>query len=153
VPFVMCTAGIHRIHTQAIASGFGGLRAAVIATGGTMPDTTIRDATLVNQIIGVNSEIEVTNPGYGRQTLAGVTVAPDTGNDWVLLSATAPVIASVSGATPVWRRILYYFTVGTEGAAGDTAHIPLGMDTPASTLTPNGGNITLPPLQIRFTAT
>ena len=150
--FVLSTYGLAKIANSAIITGATDLRAAVLATGGTITDAAIEDANFVNQIIGVAGEAEVTNSGYtpgsgNRITLTGVTVAPDVGNNWVLISAAAPVVSTV-GAGSVWRRILYYWHVGA-----DSTNVVLGVDTPASTLTPNGGNITLPALAIRINDT
>ena len=145
--FVLSTNGIGRLLSTTFATGNTSLRAAVIATGGTIADTAIEDAANNLQILGVNGEVEVTNANYARQSLTGVVVTNNTTTNKVEIRATAPVINNV-GAGSVWRRILYYFEVGAAGSAGDATHVPLGVDTPTSTLTPNGGNVTLPVLTI-----
>lgn len=145
--FVLSTTGIGRLLSTAFTTGNATLRAAVIGTGGTITDAAIEDAATNTAIIGVNGEAEVTNSGYARQTLSGVTVTNNTTTNKVEIRATAPVISNVAAGS-VWRRILYYFEVGAAGSAGDATHVPLGVDTPAATLTPNGGNVTLPALTI-----
>ena len=92
-------------------------------------------------------EVEVTNANYARQTLTSVVVAPDTGNNRVDITGVVPTINAV-GAGNVWRRVLYYWQVGA-----DSANPIIGVDTPASTLTPNGGNVTIPPLTLRLNDT
>jgi predicted dehydrogenase len=150
--FVLSTTGLTRLITAAVASGDTNLRAAVIATGGSITDAAIEDADTVSNIIGVSSETEVTNTNYARQTLTSVTVTKDETNNWVEITAAAPTINSVAAGS-VWRRVLYYWNIGTEGSAGDASHVPLGVDTPTSTLTPNGGNVTLPTLIVRVNDT
>ena len=145
--YVITNAGLERLITTAFAGGNTTLRAAVIATGGTITDAAIEDAATNTAIIGVNGEAEVTNTNYARQTLTGVTVTKNVGTNKIEIRGTVPVINNVAAGS-VWRRVLYYFNVGTEGSAGDASHIPLAVDTPAATLTPNGGNVTVPPLTI-----
>lgn len=145
--FVMSTYGIAKICNSAIVSGATDLRCAVIATGGTITDAQIEDAQFVSQIIGVASEAEVTNANYARQTLTSVVVAPDTTLNRVDITAVVPTINNV-GAGNTWRRVLYYWQVGA-----DSANPIIGVDTPASTLTPNGGNVTIPPLTLRLNDT
>lgn len=145
--YVISTHGIGRLLNVAIPdSGYTGLRAAVIATGGTIADATIEDAATNSAIIGVNGETEVTNTNYARQPVT-VTISRNTTANRVELRATVPTIANVAAGS-VWKRVLYYFEVGTPGAGGDAIHIPLAVDTPTSTITPNGGPVTMPPLTI-----
>jgi hypothetical protein len=145
--FVVSTHGIGRLVGTAFTAGASDLRAAVIATGGTITDAAIEDAEFVNQVIGVAGETEVTNSGYtpgsgNRITLTGVTVTKNTTTNKLEIRATAPTVNNV-GAGSVWRRILYYWHVGA-----DATNVVLGVDTPAATLTPNGGNVTLPALTV-----
>jgi hypothetical protein len=145
--YVITNAGMERLVTNALASGATNLRAAVIATGGTITDAAIEDAATNSAIIGVNGEVEVTNTNYARQTLTGVTVTKNNTTNKIEIRGTVPTINNVAAGS-VWRRVLYYFEVGAAGSAGDASHIPLAVDTPTSTLTPNGGNVTVPPLTI-----
>ena len=145
--FVVSSYGMQRLLNKVVQTGDTDLRAAVILSGGTMTDAQIEDAQFVSNIIGQNGEVEASNSGYARPTLTSVTVAADTTNNRVNVTATVPTMNNVA-AGGTWRRVLYYWHTGA-----DSANYVLGVDTPAATLTPNGGNITCPPLDLRINDT
>lgn len=145
MPFVMTNKGINYLLSNAI-TGATDIRALVCSDAGSPTDAQIEDLDFVSGL-GAIALVEVTNSGYARADLAGVTVTEDDTNNWTQISATAPVINNV-GAGNVWKRIVYFVQVGA-----DSANPVLGIDTPAATITPNGGNITLPALTIRVNDT
>jgi hypothetical protein len=147
MPFVMTNKGIHYLLNNAVTASTD-IRALVCSSVGTPTDAQIEDLDFVSGL-GAIGLVEVTNSGYTRAQLdlAGVAIAEDDTNNWVQISATAPTVSTVL-AGDVWKRIVYFIQVGT-----DATNPVLGIDTPTSTITPNGGNITLPALVIRVNDT
>jgi hypothetical protein len=145
MPFVMTNKGINYLLTNAISASTD-IRALVCSDAGSPTDAQIEDLDFVSGLAAL-SLVEVTNAGYARADLASVAIAEDDANNWTLISAAAPTINSV-GAGNVWKRIVYFVQVGADGT-----NPVLGIDTPAATVTPNGGNITLPALAIRISDT
>lgn len=145
MPFVMTNKGINYLLANAVSAATD-IRALVCSDAGTPTDAQIEDLDFVSGL-GAIGLVEVTNGGYARADLAGVAIAEDDANNWTLISATAPVINNVLAGN-VWKRIVYFVQVGA-----DSANPVLGIDTPAATLTPNGGNVTLPALAIRVNDT
>lgn len=147
MPFVMTNKGIYYLLNNAVTASTD-IRALVCSAVGSPTDAQIEDLDFVNGLAGIGL-VEVTNSGYTRAQLdlAGVAIVEDDTNNWTKISATAPTVANVV-AGDVWKRIVYFIQVGA-----DSTNPVLGIDTPASTVTPNGGNITLPALEIRISDT
>jgi hypothetical protein len=147
MPFVMTNKGIHYLLNNAVTASTD-IRALVCSAVGTPTDAQIEDLDFVAGL-GAIGLVEVTNGGYTRAQLdlAGVTIFEDDTNNWTRISATAPTVANVV-AGDVWKRIVYFVFI-----TSDALSPVLGIDTPASTVTPNGGNITLPALEIRVSDT
>jgi hypothetical protein len=141
--FVMTNRGLHTIGSTAI-SGATDIRALVCSDAGTPTDAQIEDLNFVSELGGIGL-VEVTNTGYARLDLAGVAIAEDDTNNWSKITATAPTTAPIQAGN-VWKRVVYFIF-----NASDAAAVVLGIDTPAVTVTPNGGTITLPALEIRLT--
>jgi hypothetical protein len=145
MPFVMTNKGIFTLLNTAVSAATD-IRCLVCSDAGSPTDAQIEDLDFVSGL-GAIALVEVTNGGYARPDLASVTVAEDDANNWTQISAAAPTINSVLAGN-VWKRIVYFIQVGA-----DSANPVLGIDTPAATITPNGGNITLPALTIRVNDT
>ena len=141
--FVMANHGLFQLISTAISASTD-IRCLVCSAVGTPTDAQLEDLNVVTDLAGIGL-VEVTNSGYARPDLAGVAVAEDDSGNKVTITATAPVINSV-GAGDVWKRIVYYVHSGV-----DSGNNIIGVDTPTSTLTPNGGNVTLPPLTVNIT--
>ena len=140
MPFVMANRGLFTLLNTAVTASTD-FRCLVCSDAGTPTDAQIEDLNFVSDLASI-SLVEVTNGGYARQDLAGVAIVEDDANNRVAITATAPTIANVAAGN-VWKRVVYY----VEGAS-DAARPIIGIDTPAATLTPNGGNVTLPALTI-----
>lgn len=138
--FVMANRGLFTLLTSAI-SGATDLRCLVCSTAGSPTDAQLEDLNVVADLASVGL-VEVTNVNYSRQDLAGVTVGEDDVNNRVYLTATPPTIGNVA-VGDVWKRIVYY----VEGASDAVRNI-IGVDTPSSTLTPNGLDVIMPTLLI-----
>jgi hypothetical protein len=143
--FVMANRGLFTLISTAI-SGSTDFRCLVTSSVGSPTDAQLEDLNFVTDLGGVGL-VEVTNVGYARPDLAGVAVAEDDSGNKVAITATAPVINNVQSGD-VWKRIVYFVQVGA-----DSTNPIIGVDTPAATLTPNGGNVTLPPLVVNVTDT
>lgn len=141
--FVMANRGLFTLISSAIG-GTTDFRCLVVSSVGTPTDAQMEDINFVSDLAGIGL-VEVTNVGYARPDLAGVGVIEDDATNKVAITATAPTINSVQ-AGDVWKRIVYFVE-----AATDATRAIIGVDTPAATLTPNGGNVTLPPLVINIT--
>lgn len=137
---VVTNHGVHYLQNNAISSSTD-FRTGVIK--GAVPSTaTIRDLNTVADLLAEASVVEAAATNYARQDLAGVAIAEDDSGDKVTITATAPTINSV-GAGETWLAAFHY----VEGAS-DAARILIAVDTPASSQVTNGGNITLPQLNI-----
>lgn len=101
---------------------------------------TVRDYNFLSELKAVMTEAAATN--YARQDLAGVTLTENDGSDNVTLSATAPTINNV-GAGETWTTVAYFIY-----NASDAAAPLLSVDTVATAVPTNGGNITLPALSM-----
>ena len=141
---VIYNRGLYYLQNNAI-SGSTDIRALVLAGSSVPGGAQSPDLNFVSELLAVGSVVEAAATNYARQDLAGVTLTEDDSGDRVTLTATAPTINSV-GAGETWRAVVYYI----EGAS-DAARTLLAMDTPASTLPTNGGNVTLPALSIIIT--
>ena len=141
MPFVMANRGLFTLLNTAVTAATD-FRCLVCSDAGSPTDAQQEDLNFVSELAGIGL-IEVTNANYARQDLGGVAIAEDDTANAVNITATAPVINNV-GAGNIWKRVVYY----VEGAS-DAARPIIGIDTPAATLTPNGGNVTLPPMTIQ----
>ena len=144
MPFVFATRGLYTLLNSAV-SGTTDIRCGVLTNAGTLTAAQIRDTNFVSDLLALSGILETT-PQY-RQDLAGVALTENDPSDNVTLTATAPMIPSVP-AGQTWRNVFYY----VEGAA-DGSRPMIGVDTPAATLAPNGGNVTLPALSVTITDT
>lgn len=97
---------------------------------------TIRDYNFLSDLTGAMTEAAATN--YARQDLANVAVTESDASDNVTITADAATITAV-GTGETWTTVAYYVYNASDGAA-----VLLSVDTPASTIVTNGGNITLP---------
>lgn len=144
--FVFATRGLYNLLNLAI-SGSTDLRCGVLTNAGTLTAAQIRDTNFVSDLLALSGIVEAANTNYARQDLAGVALAENDASDNVTFVATAPTINAVAAGS-TWRNVFYYI----EGAS-DAARAMVGVDTPASTLTPNGGNVTLPTFSATVTDT
>jgi hypothetical protein len=142
--FYLANRGLFHL-VDAAVTGSTDIRAAVFTlTGATPTKAQIADLNFLADVEALTGVNEVTNSGYARLDLAGVTVTENDTTDKVILSATAPTTANI-GAGDVWEAIAYYI----EGAS-DAARTLIGLDVPASAFTPNGGPATVGPLQVEL---
>lgn len=138
--FVFANRGLYHLMNVAI-SGSTDLRQAVFTDAGTPPTAaTIRDLNFLADLTAVYTEAAAS--GYSRADLASVTLTEVDASDNVTLTAAAPTYSSVA-VGEVWEAVAYYI----EGAS-DAARVLIGVDTPASTLTTNGGDVTGPALSV-----
>ena len=145
MPFVMANRGIFYLLNNAVTAATD-IRALVCSDAGSPTDAQMEDLNVVTDLAGIGL-VEVTNGGYARPDLASVAIAEDDTGNWTQISAAAPTINSVAAGN-VWKRIVYFVQVGADGS-----NPILGVDTPTLTVTPNGGNVTLPALVIRVSDT
>jgi hypothetical protein len=144
--FRFANRGLFTLLNTAVSSSTD-IRALVLTNAGTLTDAQIRDVNFVSDVLALSGIVEAANAGYSRQDLAGVTVAENDSPDNVTLVASAPTMATVAAGS-TWRNVVYYVEGGS-----DAARAVIGVDTPASTLTPNGGPVTLPALNVTITDT
>lgn len=144
--FVFATRGLYTLLSSAI-SGSTDLRQGVLTNAGTLTAAQIRDCNTVADLLALSGIVEAAATNYARQDLAGVTLTEVDASDNVTFTATAATINNV-GAGEVWRNTFFY----VEGAS-DAARTLIGVDTPSSTLTTNGGNVTLPQFSATVTDT
>jgi hypothetical protein len=144
--FVFATRGLYTLLNSAI-SGTTDIRCGVLTNAGTLTAAQIRDANFVSDFLALSGLVEASGTGYSRQDLAGVALAENDASDNVTLVASAPTMNNVA-AGQTWRNVFYYVEAGT-----DATRVMIGVDTPASTLAPNGGNVTLPALSVTITDT
>jgi hypothetical protein len=142
MPFRFATRGLYTFMNTAV-SGSTDIRCGVLTNAGTLTDAQIRDTNFVSDLLALSGIVEAANTNYARQDLAGVTLTEVDANDNVTLVATAPTMTNVAAGS-TWRNVFYY----VEGGGTDATRVMIGVDTPAATITPNGGNITLPALSI-----
>jgi hypothetical protein len=143
--FAMANRGLFTLINTAISAATD-FRCLVLTPAGTLSAATIQDLNFVSDVLAQAGIAEANNGGYTRQDLVGVACVEDDAGNRVQITATAPVIPNVA-AGAVWGRVVYY----VEGGGTDATRPLIGVDTPASTLTPNGGNVTLPQLVINVT--
>lgn len=129
--------GLYYFLNNAI-SGSTDLRCLVLA-GASLP-AGVKDVDLnfVSEVLAVSGAVEAAASGYARVDIASFAIAEDDAGNDVDITAAAPTMTSVA-AGETWRAIIYYI----EGA-NDAARTLVAYDEPASTLAPNGGNVTLP---------
>jgi hypothetical protein len=147
MPFVMANRGLFTLLNTAVTASTD-FRALVLTSAGTLTDAQVEDFNFVSDVLGASGIVEASGTGYARQDLAGVAIAEDDTNNRVAITATAPTMNSVA-AGQTWARIVYY----VEGGGTDATRVLVGIDTPAATLAPNGGNVTLPALTVYVTDT
>ena len=135
---IVTTHGIHALLSLA-TTGTTDLRMAVFV-GAEPAAATVRDYDFLSSVTGAMTEAAAAN--YGRQDLANVTITEVDGSDNVTITADAPTINSV-GAGETWTTVAYYIY-----NAADAAAVLISLDTPASSIATNGGNITLPALSL-----
>ncbi len=139
--FYMTNRGLYLLVNAAV-TGSTDIRAAVFSDTGTLTKAIIQDLNSIADLEAVASVAEVTNTGYARLDLAGVTVTEDDTANTCTITATAPTTANIT-AGDTWRRIAYFVENTT-----DATRELIGVDIPAAGITPNGGPITLPALTI-----
>lgn len=138
---VVTNRGLYYLLNNAISSSTD-IRQAIFK--GTMPSTaTIRDYNFLSELTAAATEAAAS--GYSRADLASVTLTESDASDNVTLTAAAPTDTAVA-AGETWVAAAYYI----EGAS-DAARTLIAVDTPASTLVTNGGNVTKPALSITIT--
>jgi len=135
---VVTNRGLFTLLNSAI-SGTTDIRMAVFK-GAAPAAATIRDYNFLSELTAAMTEAAAAN--YVRQDLAGVTLTEVDGSDTVTLTANAPTINSV-GAGETWTTVGYYIYNVSDGAA-----VLISVDTPATSIATNGGNITLPALSL-----
>jgi hypothetical protein len=146
MPFVMANRGLFTLLNTAVTASTD-FRALVLTNAGTLTDAQIEDFNFVSDVLAASGIVEASGTGYARVDLAGVAIAEDDTNNRVAITATAPTMTAVA-AGQTWARIVYYVE-----AATDATRPVIGIDTPAATLAPNGGNVTLPALTVYVTDT
>lgn len=107
-------------------------------------DATVRDWNTLSDVVGDAGPTEAAATNYtastsGGQDLAGVTYTEQDGTDVAEWRATAYTINSV-GAGETWTCVANYRWVDSTNANDEV----ISLDTPASPVVTNGGNITLP---------
>lgn len=141
--FVFANRGLFHLLSVAI-SGSTDIRQAAFTDAGTPPTAAaVRDMNFLADLTAVYTE--ATASGYARADLASVTLTESDASDNVTLTAAAPTQSAVA-VGQVWEAVAYYI----EGAS-DAARVLLGVDTPATPITTNGGNITMPALSVTIT--
>lgn len=109
---------------------------------GTVPAAaTIRDWNFLSEVIA-SALVEAAATNYARQDVTGVTLTEVDGTDEVTYTADAMTINSV-GSGETWTCVAWY-----KFNASDSAAELIAVDEPASPLVTNGGNVTLPALDI-----
>jgi len=144
--FVFSTHGLYYLLNSAI-TGTTDIRCGVLTNAGTLTAAQIRDTDNVSNLLALSGLVEASGTGYARQDLAGVALTEQDASDNVVLTATAPTMTNVA-AGQTWRNVFYYIEAGT-----DATRNMIGVDTPATTLAPNGGNVTLPALSVTISDT
>lgn len=150
MPFVFATRGLYTLLNSAI-SGATDIRCGVLTNAGTLTAAQIRDTNFVSDLLALSGIVEASGVGVptgpGRIDIAGVALTENDASDNVTLTATAPTLTNVA-AGQTWRNVFYYVLNSTDANSN-----MIGVDTPASTLAPNGGNVTLPALSVTITDT
>jgi hypothetical protein len=96
----------------------------LVQTAGLEPDAVLKDyPTLAALLAASNDESSFT--GYARQTLAGVTVAPNFGADTQSTDATDPAVYTNGGATSQAAGAALVVYVPDVGVSTDAQMIPL----------------------------
>ena len=117
------------------------LRFAVFTDAVAVPAAaTIRDYNYLSELDAVMTEAAVT--GYARVDAAGVTLTEVDGTDEVTFVCDDDTMASVA-AGETWIAIAYY-----KYNASDAAADLISVDEPAATLITNGGNVTVPGIDL-----
>lgn len=137
--------GLFRFLSTAV-SGSTDLRCLVLAGASLPAGTKDKDLDTVADVLAVSGATEAAASGYSRQDLASFTITKDDASDEVDITAAAPTMTNVA-AGETWRMVVYYI----EGAS-DAARQLVAYDEPASTLAPNGGDVTLPPFVTSVTS-
>ncbi len=118
------------------------IRAAVFTNAVAVPAaSTVRDWNFLSDATGTLTEAAVTN--YARMDLATLTVTEnDDPTNTVTITTDDATLTSVA-AGETWIAIAYYIFNASDAAA------PLiCVDEPAATLVTNGGNVTVPGLDL-----
>lgn len=113
------------------------LIAVVLKSSGLESDATLQDYDDLAAILGAAND-EATFAGYGRVTLASVTVTVDDTNNWVLVDCADPVFSPTSAEAI--GAILFVYDSDTTGGT-DSNIIPIFKDDFALT-TPTSGSVT-----------
>jgi hypothetical protein len=141
--FVFANRGLFHLMNVAI-SGSTDIRQAAFTDAGTAPTAaTIRDLNFLDGLTAIYTEAAAS--GYARADLASVTLTESDASDNVTLTAAAPTQTAVA-VGEVWEAVAYYI----EGAS-DAARVLIGVDTPTTPITTNGGDITMPALSVTVT--
>lgn len=142
MPFTMTNRGLRELLAQNI-TGATDLRALVFNTS-TPTVAQIRDLNVVSDLLALTTE--ATASGYTRATLANLTITENDSTDQVTITADNCQWTSVaSGET--WLGIGYFIHTG----ANDGVRTLVGVDVPTSSVTTNGGSVTLTGLLITVT--
>lgn len=140
---VVTNRGIFTIANVAISASTD-IRQAVFTDAGTPPTAAaVRDMNFLADLTAVYTEAAVS--GYARADLASVALTESDAADNVTLTAAAPTYTAVA-AGETWEAVAYYI----EGAS-DAARVLLIVDTPATPIITNGGNVTGPALSVTVT--
>lgn len=142
--FVIANHGLFTLLNSAI-SGATDLRCLVCTTAGSPTDDELADLNFVSDLASIGL-VEAANVNYARQDLASVSLVQDDVGNKVVLSAAAPTMLNVAAGGLNWKRVVYYVNSGS-----DATSAIIGVDTPATELAPNGGDITLPALVVNVT--
>jgi hypothetical protein len=104
---------------------------------------TIRDYNSVADLLGAVTEAAAS--GYARTALAGLSLVENDATDTITLSAS-PVTFGAVASGETWYGVAYYIE-----STNDNTRTLLSVDVPSSTLTTNGGSVTLPTLTYTVT--
>lgn len=146
MPFRFATRGLYTLVNTAI-SGSTDIRCGVLTNAGTLTDAQIRDTNFVSDLLALSGIVEAANTNYARQDPAAPVLTEVDASDNVTLTVAGPTINNVAAGS-TWRNVFWYVEAGT-----DATRVMIGVDTPAATITPNGGNITLPNLSVTISDT
>lgn len=115
------------------------VRLAVFTNAVALPAAaTVRDWNFLGDVTGTEAAVT----GYSRQDIADITLTEDDTNDEVTITGTGGTLTSVA-AGETWLYVVWY-----KFNASDAAADIICVDEPAATLVTNGGNVTLPNLDL-----
>lgn len=142
--FVFATRGLYTLINTAI-SGSSDIRCGALTNAGTLTAAQIRDTNFVSDLLALSGIVEAAV--IPRQDPAAPVLTEVDASDNVTLTVAGPTVNTVAAGTTL-RNVFWY----VEGAS-DAARVMIGVDTPASTQVTNGGNITLPNLNVTIADT